>query len=110
MPQPPLTADAVRRNLVALAKHRRKGLAYLSRVAGMKSVYLSKFIREGSPRMLPEDVRLSIAMELDIDERLIGGRELWVPDRDSHPQDVLAEIEARGIPSPLAIGLSRLVG
>ena len=108
MPPTPLPADEVRRNLVTLAKLRGESLTYLSRVAGKRTSYLAKFVREGNPKMLPEGVRLLIAMELNIDERLIGGRDPWVPMLTDQSGDSLVEHERRSFPSPLAICLSRL--
>lgn len=109
MPVTPLHPDAVRRNLVALAKQHGRSLAYLSRVAGMPTGYLGRFVRVGSPRTLPEEVRLLIAMELDVDERLIGGRDPWLPALTDSANEQDVECETRSFPSPLVLGLSRMV-
>ena len=70
---------AVRTNLLHHADRQGRSLAALSKAAGKNAPYLQQFIERGSPKVLPEDVRLKLAMTMNIDERLLGAREPWSP-------------------------------
>jgi hypothetical protein len=74
-------ATGVRRNLIEHAKERGFSLAALSTVVGRNPAYLQQYVERGSPKVLPEDVRLRLAMALSIDERLLGARDPWTPPR-----------------------------
>jgi len=77
-----LTTDQVcqvRRNLSKRADELGISLADLSRAAGRNAAYIQQFVERGSPRVLPEDVRLAVAMRLRMDERLLGARDPWTP-------------------------------
>lgn len=52
---------------------------FVSLLAGRTVAYLQQFVSRGSPRRLPDDVRLHIAVALDLDETLIGARLPWMP-------------------------------
>ena len=41
--------------------------------------YLQQWVRRGTPRELPEQERLKLAMALNLDERLLGARDPWSP-------------------------------
>lgn len=80
-----VTPIAVRNNLTYLARRHGITLSELSRSIGRRPNHLSQFIQAGSPKMLPENLRLAIAMSLNVDERLLGARDPWSPTRDSKP-------------------------
>jgi hypothetical protein len=75
--------DASPRNVRALidklAADRNISLASLSRAANRNEAYLQQFVRRGTPKELPEDVRLFLAMCFEIDERRLGARDPWQP-------------------------------
>lgn len=71
--------DAVRRRLLDRADERGESLAGLSAAIGRNAAYLHQFVHRGSPRRLPEDERLLLAMRLQIDERELGARDPWSP-------------------------------
>lgn len=68
--------------LPTLAADRGHSLASLSRFVGKNDAYLQQFIMRGSPRRLPEDIRLKLAQRLQVDERLLGARDPWMPAVD----------------------------
>lgn len=78
-PMPCIGPTTVRANLLHHAEQRKMSLAALSKLAGKNAAYLQQFIERGSPKVLPEDTRLKLAMTLNIDERLLGAREPWKP-------------------------------
>ena len=63
------------------SRARERGFDYatLSRLIGRNDAYVQQFIKRGTPRRLPEDERLRLAMALDIDERELGARDPWSP-------------------------------
>lgn len=61
------------------AAERGETLESLSRLIGRNRAYLQQFIRRGTPRRLPEEERLRLAMVLNIDERELGARDPWAP-------------------------------
>ena len=61
------------------AAARGLSLASLSVLAGRNVAYMGQYLDRGSPRVLPEDVRLHVAMALDLDETTIGARMPWMP-------------------------------
>jgi cyanate lyase len=71
----------VRRNLSDRAEELGISLADLSRAAGRNAAYMQQFVERGSPKVLPEDVRLAIAIRLNMDERLLGARDPWTPPK-----------------------------
>lgn len=48
-------------------------------LAGRNVAYLQQLVTRGTPRRLPDDVRLHAAMALDLDETTIGARMPWMP-------------------------------
>ena len=84
MPPTPIPPEAVRKNLQARAEEKGLSLAYLSRSVGKSIGYLKHFMR-GKPICLDEQTRLLLAIELDMDERLLGARDLWVPSTQLTP-------------------------
>jgi len=61
------------------AAARGLSLSSLSVLSGRNDAYLQQFVSRGSPRRLPDDVRLHVAMALDLDETLIAARMPWMP-------------------------------
>ena len=61
------------------AAARGLSLSSLSVLAGRNVAYLQQFVTRGTPRRLPDDVRLHVAMALDLDETTIGARMPWMP-------------------------------
>jgi hypothetical protein len=61
------------------AAARSESLSQLSRMVGRNVAYLQQFVERGTPRQLPEDVRLALAQHWQIDERLLGARDPWTP-------------------------------
>jgi hypothetical protein len=74
-------AASVRDNLVHHAERQGLSLAALSKAARKNAAYLQQFVERGSPKVLPDEVRLRLAMTLNIDERLLGAREPWSPSK-----------------------------
>jgi transcriptional regulator with XRE-family HTH domain len=60
--------DAVRRRIQALVKREGLTLAEVSRSIGRNHAYLQQFMRRGTPKTLPEDVRHALADFFDVDE------------------------------------------
>lgn len=77
--------DQVRANLAALASRYGESLAGLSRMLKRNPAYLQQFIERGSPRRLPEDVRLALAQYFRVSERELGARDPWEPPTDAAP-------------------------
>jgi hypothetical protein len=61
------------------AAARGLSLSSLSVLSGRNDGYLQQFVSRGTPRRLPDDVRLHVAMALDLDETTIGARMPWMP-------------------------------
>lgn len=74
-----VTSKQVRETLRHLATDRGVSLAELSRMIRRNNAYLQQFVSRGTPVWLPEDERLLLARFFDVDERLLGAREPWVP-------------------------------
>lgn len=79
--------DHVRHLILARAKEKRLSLADLSRGVGKNAAYVHQFIHKGSPRVLPEDVRLALGSLLDL------------PDSELH-HNPLARMPAAAAPAP----------
>jgi transcriptional regulator with XRE-family HTH domain len=60
--------DAVRRRIQALVNRDGLTLAHVSRAIGRNHAYLQQFMRRGTPKTLPEDVRHALADFFDVDE------------------------------------------
>lgn len=73
------TPSEVRRVLASRAAGLGISLAELSRAAGRNAAYAQQFVERGTPKVLPEDVRLAFAICLQVDERLLGARDPWTP-------------------------------
>lgn len=74
-----VSAQDVRAEIDKLAADRNISLASLSRAARRNDAYLQQFVKRGTPKHLPEDVRLFLAMFFQIDERRLGARDPWRP-------------------------------
>lgn len=68
-----MDADAARARLVALVQERREDYAGLSRLLGRNPAYLQQYVRRGSPRVLREEDRRTLAGYFGIDEAELGG-------------------------------------
>lgn len=66
-------ADAARARLEALIRDRREDYAGLSRLIGRNPAYLHQYVRRGSPRLLAEADRRTLADYFGIDEAELGG-------------------------------------
>ena len=62
-----LPISPVAKRLEDAAKRADKSLKDLSLAAGRNHAYLQQFVKRGTPRVLPEDVRVTLAVELDAD-------------------------------------------
>ncbi len=65
--------DPVRDRIVKLALHRGLTLKELSLKIGRNHAYLQQFVRRGSPRTLPEPIRLELAQILGVPESDLNG-------------------------------------
>lgn len=76
-----VTDDAARENVSRFACDGGHSLADLSRKVGRNAAYLQQYIARGTPQRLPEAERRMLAIIFDVDERLLGARDPWVPNR-----------------------------
>lgn len=70
--------DVVRHRIRALVKRDGVTLAEVSRTIGRNHAYLQQFMRRGTPKALPEQVRIALARYFDVDEAALkppGGDE-----------------------------------
>jgi DNA-binding XRE family transcriptional regulator len=65
--------DPVRARLLIAVRENGASLSGLSGSLGKNPAYLQQFVKRGSPRKLPEDIRHQLAGLLDIDEAELGG-------------------------------------
>lgn len=65
--------DPVRSNLLTLSKDSGLSLANLSNSLGKNPAYLQQYVRRGSPKKLPEELRYELATLLSVDEEVLGG-------------------------------------
>lgn len=75
----PPSPDEIRTLIKRLAPERGETLASLSSMIGRNVAYLQQFVERGTPRQLPEDIRLKLAYYLNVDECQLGAREPWKP-------------------------------
>ena len=92
--------DVVRRRIQALLTRDALTLAEVSRAIGRNHAYLQQFLRRGTPKALPEEVRIALARYLGIDEtelRVPLGGELHDPlsDAGGHQRRVPRSFAAR---------------
>lgn len=71
--------DPVRRLIVERARDARLTLADLSRMADKNESYMHQFVHRGSPKVLPEGVRLTVAQALGVPEGVLRDPSLPVP-------------------------------
>ncbi len=67
--------------LARLAKANGDDLAGLSRFVGRNPAYIQQYLKRGSPRALPEDVRRTLARYFGVDETVLGGAGAAAPPR-----------------------------
>ena len=63
-----MVLDSPRQRLLHLLEEQRTTLAEASRAVGRNHAYLHQYVNRGSPKRLPEDVRLSLARLLRVDD------------------------------------------
>ncbi|QNE31169.1 hypothetical protein F1C10_03920 [Sphingomonas sp. NBWT7] len=61
------------------AEEQGTSLHALSLKIGRNAAYLHQWVHRRSPKRLPDNDRLHLAMALNIDERLLGARDPWSP-------------------------------
>ena len=76
-----ISPEQVRATLARLAADHNESYAGLSRLVGRNPAYIQQFVERGTPKRLPEDVRLTLAKYFQIDERELGARDPWVPSQ-----------------------------
>ena len=64
--------DPVRQRIVEPARQQDTNLARLSRLLGRNHAYLQQFVRRGTPKRLPEDLRRDLARILAVPESELG--------------------------------------
>ncbi len=79
--------DPVRRRIVELTRQQGTNLAQLSRLLGRNHAYLQQFIRRGTPKRLPEDVRRDLARILAVPESELGASN---PNRTSQNRPAIS--------------------
>lgn len=72
--------DTIRARLKELAEQRGESLASLSRMLGRNAAWLQQFLERGTPKVLSDADRLTLAMHFQVDERELGARDPWTPD------------------------------
>lgn len=94
--------DVVRRRIQALLNRDSVTLAEVSRSIGRNHAYLQQFMRRGTPRNLPEDVRMTLARYFSVDESdLRPPRNIELDDRAGDD-----EHNSRRVPKSFAARLS----
>jgi SOS-response transcriptional repressor LexA len=91
-PQEPEQLDRVRKVIADRLEERRMAYKTLSRAIGMNGAYMHQFMKRGTPKTLPEDVRDRIAAELDLPSDVL---------RHDEPRRVKATPEARSDHTPV---------
>lgn len=67
--------DHIRDAILTAARHKGLNLAEISRSLGLNHAYMQQFIKRGTPRRLPEDIRIELARMLDLDETALKPNE-----------------------------------
>jgi hypothetical protein len=98
--------DVVRTNLVSAARENGESLASLSSSLGKNPAYLQQFVKRGSPRVLPEEIRYSLARLLSINESVLGGVDRFPDpiqeDDDSASLEAACRMDLRGFAQRLS--------
>ena len=94
--------DVARRRIQALVKRDGVTLAEVSRAIGRNHAYLQQFMRRGTPRALPEEVRFALARYFGVDETELR------PPRAAEPKELIGDTEThhRRVPKSFAARLS----
>lgn len=71
--------DDVRERLQFLMQKQGLNPASVSKALGLNHAYIQQFLRRGSPRVLPETVRIRLAHLLGVDQSELGSPALDVP-------------------------------
>lgn len=72
--------DVVRRRIQALLTRDAVTLAEVSRAIGRNHAYLQQFMRRGTPKTLPEEMRIALARYFGVDEANLRSPRTLEPD------------------------------
>lgn len=78
-------ADRARAALDRLIAERREDYAGLSRLLGRNAAYVQQYVKRGSPKVLAERDRKTLARYFEVDESLFGG-----PPSEPEPADLVS--------------------
>jgi phage repressor protein C with HTH and peptisase S24 domain len=81
--------DPVRLRVIRLISDRKTDLKSVSLAIGRNAAYMQQFLYRGTPKVLPEDVRETLARHLEVEGDTLRHRE--VPPRGEHLRDEPAE-------------------
>ena len=81
--------DPVRLRVIRLISDRKTDLKSVSLAIGRNAAYMQQFLYRGTPKVLPEDVRETLARHLEVEGDTLRHRE--VPPRGEHMRDEPAE-------------------
>jgi hypothetical protein len=73
-----VTLDEVRRLVLDKSKELKITMKDMSEAVGMNGTFIHQFIRKGTPKYLPEEVRYKLAKVIGVSEELLRGRDLHV--------------------------------
>jgi hypothetical protein len=71
-----VTLDEVRRLVLDKSKELEITMADMSKAVGKAHSFISQFIKRGTPKYLPEEVRHKLAKVIGVSEELLRGRDL----------------------------------
>jgi hypothetical protein len=69
-----MAMDPIRARILRLAEERHTNLAALSRAVGRNHAYFQQFVRRGTPRRLPEEVRYALHEKFGVPLHELGER------------------------------------
>jgi len=84
--------DPVRERIVKLALHKGLSLKELSLKIGRNHAYLQQYVRRGTPRLLPEPIRLALAQIFGVPESDLNGAKALENVETSQAQNLLSDI------------------
>jgi hypothetical protein len=71
-----VTLDEVRRLVLDKSRELKITMKDMSEAVGMNETFIHQFIRKGTPKYLPEEVRYKLANVIGVSEELLRGRDL----------------------------------
>jgi hypothetical protein len=71
-----VTLDEVRRLVLDRSKELKITMKDMSEAVGMNETFIHQFVRKGTPKYLPEEVRYKLAKVIGVSEELLRGRDL----------------------------------